>query len=96
VPVTETIRALRISLSTLGDGFVEAIPGSALERLAEEQCRRTPPVELGRGRRRVTGSGPVGSEQAEHDDQHEQAEQTEREHASPAGCGGGIAAHWIV
>src|SRR5262245_48986067 len=37
----ENVRALRASLNTLGDGFVEAIPSSALRDLAEQQCRRT-------------------------------------------------------
>jgi CxxC motif-containing protein (DUF1111 family) len=41
VPASENIRALRVSLSTLGDGFIEAIPSVSLLRLAEAQCRRT-------------------------------------------------------
>jgi len=41
VPATETIRALRASLNTLGDGFVEAIPSSSLRAIADRQCRST-------------------------------------------------------
>jgi CxxC motif-containing protein (DUF1111 family) len=41
VPATETIRALRASLNTLGDGYVEAIPSSALRAIADRQCRST-------------------------------------------------------
>ncbi|MFI5315025.1 MAG: di-heme oxidoredictase family protein [Myxococcota bacterium] len=41
VPATENIRALRASLNTLGDGFVEAIPSDALRAVADRQCRQT-------------------------------------------------------
>jgi len=37
VPATETIRALRAALNTLGDGFVEAIDDKTLLAIAEEQ-----------------------------------------------------------
>jgi len=37
VSSTETIRAPRISVNTLGDGFVEAIPDSTLLRIAQRQ-----------------------------------------------------------
>jgi CxxC motif-containing protein (DUF1111 family) len=40
-PASENIRALRASLNTLGDGFIEAIPSNALRQLADQQCRRT-------------------------------------------------------
>jgi CxxC motif-containing protein (DUF1111 family) len=39
VPDTETIRAFRISLNLLGDGFVEAVSDQTLVELAEQQCR---------------------------------------------------------
>ena len=39
VPETESIRTLRISLSALGDGFVEAIADQTLIDLAEQQCK---------------------------------------------------------
>src|SRR6202041_899543 len=39
VPDTETIRTLRLSLSLLGDGFVEAIADQTLVNLAEQQCK---------------------------------------------------------
>ena len=41
VPATETIRALRASLNTLGDGFIEAIPSAAIRAVADQQCRRS-------------------------------------------------------
>jgi CxxC motif-containing protein (DUF1111 family) len=41
VPATETIRALRASLNTLGDGFVEAIPSNTLRAISDRQCRST-------------------------------------------------------
>jgi CxxC motif-containing protein (DUF1111 family) len=37
VPVTETVRALRASLNTLGDGFVEAIDSNTLNGIALSQ-----------------------------------------------------------
>jgi CxxC motif-containing protein (DUF1111 family) len=40
-PASENIRALRASLNTLGDGFVEAIPSSTLRLISDQQCRRT-------------------------------------------------------
>jgi len=39
VPDTETIRTFRLSLSLLGDGFVEAIDDQTLVNLAEQQCK---------------------------------------------------------
>jgi CxxC motif-containing protein (DUF1111 family) len=39
VPETETIRTLRISLSILGDGFVEAIADQTLIDLSKQQCK---------------------------------------------------------
>ena len=39
VPETETIRALRLSLNLLGDGFVEAVADQTLINLAEQQCK---------------------------------------------------------
>ena len=41
VPRGERIQAQRLSLSVLGDGFVEAIPSDSLVALAAEQCRRS-------------------------------------------------------
>src|ERR1700694_5190585 len=38
VPETENIRTFRLSLSLLGDGFVEAIADQTLLDLAERQC----------------------------------------------------------
>jgi len=38
VPLTETIRTLRISLNLLGDGFVEALADKTLVDLARKQC----------------------------------------------------------
>jgi CxxC motif-containing protein (DUF1111 family) len=39
VPETETIRTFRLSLSLLGDGFVEAVADQTFIDLAEQQCR---------------------------------------------------------
>jgi CxxC motif-containing protein (DUF1111 family) len=39
VPDTETIRTFRLSLSLLGDGFVEALADQTLVDLAEQQCK---------------------------------------------------------
>ncbi|MGC2001742.1 MAG: di-heme oxidoredictase family protein, partial [Candidatus Acidiferrales bacterium] len=39
VPDTETIRTFRLSLSLLGDGFVEAVGDQTLVNLAEQQCK---------------------------------------------------------
>ena len=39
VPETETIRTLRLSLSRLGDGFVEAIADQTLIDLSKQQCK---------------------------------------------------------
>jgi CxxC motif-containing protein (DUF1111 family) len=39
VPETETIRTFRISLSVLGDGFVEAVADQTLVDLSKEQCK---------------------------------------------------------
>src|SRR5579863_3220275 len=39
VPETETIRTFRLSLSLLGDGFVEALADQTLIDLAERQCK---------------------------------------------------------
>ena len=39
VPETETIRTFRVSLSVLGDGFVEAIADKTLIDLSKEQCK---------------------------------------------------------
>ena len=39
VPESETIRTLRISLSLLGDGFVEAVADQTFVDLAKEQCK---------------------------------------------------------
>ncbi len=39
VPETETIRTLRLSLSVLGDGYVEAIADQSLVDLAKQQCK---------------------------------------------------------
>jgi CxxC motif-containing protein (DUF1111 family) len=39
VPETETIRTFRLSLSILGDGFVEAIADQTLIDLSKEQCK---------------------------------------------------------
>jgi len=39
VPETETIRTFRLSLSVLGDGFVEAIADQTLIDLSKQQCK---------------------------------------------------------
>src|SRR5262245_10962462 len=39
VPETETIRSLRLSLSLLGDGFVEAVADQTFVGLANQQCK---------------------------------------------------------
>jgi CxxC motif-containing protein (DUF1111 family) len=39
VPDTETIRTFRLSLSLLGDGFVEAVADQTLIDLAQQQCK---------------------------------------------------------
>src|SRR5580704_8589391 len=39
VPETETIRTLRLSVSLLGDGFVEAISDQTFIDLADQQCK---------------------------------------------------------
>src|SRR5438067_1670289 len=39
VPDSETIRTFRLSLSLLGDGFVEALADQTIVDLAEQQCR---------------------------------------------------------
>jgi CxxC motif-containing protein (DUF1111 family) len=39
VPQTESIRTLRLSLSVLGDGFVEAIADQTLIDLSKQQCK---------------------------------------------------------
>src|ERR1700687_3370821 len=39
VPETETIRTFRLSVSLLGDGFVEALSDQTLIDLAERQCK---------------------------------------------------------
>jgi CxxC motif-containing protein (DUF1111 family) len=41
VPDTETVRAIRISLSLFGDGFVEAVADQTLLDLAKQQCKAT-------------------------------------------------------
>jgi CxxC motif-containing protein (DUF1111 family) len=41
VPESETIRTLRSSLSTLGDGFVEAVDDSTLIDISKQQCKQT-------------------------------------------------------
>jgi hypothetical protein len=41
VPDSETIRTFRLSLSVLGDGFVEAVADETLVDLARAQCTRT-------------------------------------------------------
>jgi CxxC motif-containing protein (DUF1111 family) len=39
VPTTETIRTLRLSLSLLGDGFIEAISDQTLIDVSKQQCK---------------------------------------------------------
>jgi CxxC motif-containing protein (DUF1111 family) len=41
VPGNANVRTLRTSLNVLGDGFVEAIPGSTIQQIAAKQCRET-------------------------------------------------------
>jgi len=38
-PETETIRTTRLATSTLGDGYVEAIPDETLLKIRKDQCR---------------------------------------------------------
>jgi CxxC motif-containing protein (DUF1111 family) len=38
LPESENIRALRVSISMLGDGFVEAVPDELLQAIAKWQC----------------------------------------------------------
>lgn len=38
LPETENIRALRLSISVLGDGFVEAVPDELLQAISRWQC----------------------------------------------------------
>jgi CxxC motif-containing protein (DUF1111 family) len=40
LPESETIRTLRSSLSTLGDGFVEAVDDATLVDLSKQQCKQ--------------------------------------------------------
>ncbi|HXZ86259.1 MAG TPA: di-heme oxidoredictase family protein [Myxococcota bacterium] len=47
-PAGENVRALRASLNTLGDGFVEAVPSSTLRALAQQQCQSTRGAVCGR------------------------------------------------
>ena len=41
LPDVDEIRTFRLSVNLLGDGFVEAVPDSALIKLADDQCRKT-------------------------------------------------------
>jgi CxxC motif-containing protein (DUF1111 family) len=41
VPRGENVRTERMSLSTLGDGYIEAIASRTIKQIASEQCRRT-------------------------------------------------------
>jgi len=41
VPDTETVRAIRLSVSLFGDGFVEAVADQALQDLGKQQCKST-------------------------------------------------------
>jgi CxxC motif-containing protein (DUF1111 family) len=41
VPQTETIRTRRLSLNTLGDGFIEAVADETLVNIRKDQCRST-------------------------------------------------------
>jgi len=41
VPQTETIRTRRLSLNTLGDGFIEAVAEETLLNIRKDQCRST-------------------------------------------------------
>jgi CxxC motif-containing protein (DUF1111 family) len=67
-PETETVRTTRISISVLGDGFIEAVPDQTLIDLARQQCvasngrvcgqaLRVPIVEAAAG---TTGIGRFG------------------------------------
>ena len=47
ISTQETIRVFRISLNTLGDGFIESIPDQTLLNLASSQCSRTGGVICG-------------------------------------------------
>jgi len=47
ITTAETIRAFRISLNTLGDGFIESIADQTLLNLAASQCTRTGGVICG-------------------------------------------------
>jgi len=40
VPDSETIRTIRTSLGTLGDGFVEAVDDSTLIDISNRQCKQ--------------------------------------------------------
>lgn len=41
VPDHQNVRTLRTSLNTLGDGFIEAIAGSTIQRIAAKQCKES-------------------------------------------------------
>ena len=41
VPDTENVRTTRLSVSLLGDGFVEAVPDQTFIELARKQCKKT-------------------------------------------------------
>src|SRR5262249_17573081 len=41
VPDTETVRAIRMSVSLFGDGFVEAVADQAFIEIAKQQCKAT-------------------------------------------------------
>ena len=67
-PESETVHTTRISISVLGDGFIEAVPDQTLINLAAQQCRasagrvcgqvlRVPIVEAAPG---TTGVGRFG------------------------------------
>ncbi|MGH9884760.1 MAG: di-heme oxidoredictase family protein [bacterium] len=70
VPRGENVRTERLSLSTLGDGFIEAIASRTIQQIASDQCRRSrggicgevlivPVLEAG-GRARVARFGWKG------------------------------------
>lgn len=70
VPRGENIKTERMSLSTLGDGFIEAIASRTIQQIAADQCRRSrgaicgevvivPVIEAG-GRGRVSRFGWKG------------------------------------
>src|SRR5262249_4964957 len=48
VPPTENVRTQRASLNTLGDGFVEAVPGQVLKAISAAQCALTNNVICGK------------------------------------------------